>query len=677
MTHARSSTASGRPPLLLLALLWLVWLAVAVWLTGPGFVAQVEYFRSPGPRFFQILLILLAVSPVVLWTYHRLRRGWFWRWEFASVAAIPVGASFLYEFRGAAVTLSVVVGSFALGHWIRVHLGIPARGAVEDVAISTAVGLGVLHCALFLMGLAGWYNVPAFLMLIAAFMLAGSRELRQLWTSMRELHRAWETTSELRGWQGVLLSVFGAALAVCAVMVMLAPSVAFDVVRAHLPLVHYYATQHALRVPDWLNYGYFPQGVESLMTFGYVLAGDAAAQMLPAVYFVLALLIAFRIGRLCGLSVISALAGTLFAAAMPLVHWTGSVAKNDLALAFFLLAALHGYLSWRESGNFRSVLGGAFFLATGAGVKLSVVYAIPPLAVLFAQTAFRQQAPIRAMAKLAAIFLLFGTYWQLRTWVQTGNPMYPMAPAVAISTGTGNVATRLARLPWDIHFHGRGYFESPLDQPLGIVLVLFTPLWALAKKRVNRMEAVCLFFCGVYLVYWGVVHGMPRFAIAPIMILTVLTAARVIDFCRKMRQAVKVTIYTASAYALLFGLLGVAIVEINAPQLRYFAGRIGKAGYLREAMVPYRSIEFLKGIVGPGEAILSLDNCPLAYAPNPSLFHCLWQAESAPDAIRAEAARRDYGFLILPVARADLAEARWRKVYADESYEIYQNNRTQ
>jgi 4-amino-4-deoxy-L-arabinose transferase-like glycosyltransferase len=99
--------------------------------------------------------------------------------------------------------------------------------------------------------------------------------------------------------------------------------------------------------------------------------------MLPPVYFVLALLMAYRIGRLCGLSLLASLASVVLTAATPLLHGPASVAKNDLALAFFILAALHGYLSWRETGDLHSVLAGAFFLAIGAWVKHSVVYAVP------------------------------------------------------------------------------------------------------------------------------------------------------------------------------------------------------------------------------------------------------------------------------------------------------------
>src|SRR5689334_510821 len=54
-------------------LAWLAWLAVVVWLTAPGLLREAEYFRSPGPQFLRLLLVVLAISPVALWIYQRAR----------------------------------------------------------------------------------------------------------------------------------------------------------------------------------------------------------------------------------------------------------------------------------------------------------------------------------------------------------------------------------------------------------------------------------------------------------------------------------------------------------------------------------------------------------------------------------------------------------------------------
>jgi len=657
---------------------WLAWLSAAVWLTWPGLIWQIEYFRSPGPQYFRLVMVAMAVAPVAVWAYHRFRRGSFWRWELVGIASLAPVASLLYEPRAAVATLAIVLATFAIGRRLRIWLEIPAEGPVEDLTISSGLGLGTLHCLLFLLGLAGRYTVPVFLACILLALIVGCREIPAFWTVFVRLHRSWRAAPELRGWGGTLIAVFGAAFVACSLMVMLAPSLAFDVLRVHLPLVHYYAAEHALRTPAYLSYGYFPQGVETLMTMGYVLAGDAAAQMLPPVYFGLAMLVAYRIGRMCGLSQFAALTGTMFAAATPLVHWTGSVAKNDVALAFFMLAALHGYLRWRESGDFHTVLAGAFFLAMGAGVKHSILYAIVPMSVLYAQAAIRQPRPVRALAKVAAIFLLFGTLWITRAWWFTGNPAYPFSPGVAVPAKTAahwwTLAIRCIRMPWDVHFHGRGYFESPLDYPMGIALVLFVPLWVLAWRKVNRMEGASLFFCALYLPYWAVVQGQPRFAIAPILILQVLTAGQVIAFCRRGSPLARVSLYAASVYAALFGLLGTAIVEINPPQLRYFARRIDKSEYLREALRPYRAVEFVQGRAHAGDPALSVNACPFVYAPNPSLFDCVWPPDLAKDRLDILLERRDYRFLILPVSHAGEVPAGWQSVYTDESYRVYEHH---
>src|SRR5260370_9393561 len=127
---------------------------------------------------------------------------------------------------------------------------------------------------------------------------------------------------------------------ITASMVMLAPALHYDVNVVDLPLAHYFASQHALRAPAFLSYGYNPQGVEVLMTVGYIFGGDAAAQMLPPVFFALTLMLAYRIGRVCGLERFASFAGVVFVAPTPLIHDDRTVAKNDLTLAIFAVSAL-------------------------------------------------------------------------------------------------------------------------------------------------------------------------------------------------------------------------------------------------------------------------------------------------------------------------------------------------
>lgn len=673
--HGKAGNSDNLSTYLRGSIAWLIWLAAAIWLTWPGFLWEIQYFRGPGPQFLRLLLFLLAASPIAAWVYNRVRRLGFQRWEFAAIAALTVAAALACQPAAGALTLVVLAACFSFGRCLRVRWGICAAAPLDDIVISCGLGLGSLHCVLFLLGVAAWYWAWAFVTCLVVFLLLGRRDLPFLWIHFVQIHRAWGVSATWSGWLGTLAVISAIAFGACSLLVILAPSLAYDVLRIHLPLAHSYAAQHALHVPPYLSYGYFPQGVETLMTLGYALAGDPAAQMLPPVYFMLTLLAAFRIGRLCGLSRPGALAGVLFIAATPVIHWTGSVPKNDLAVAFFTLAALLVYLIGRQSGHFQNVLAGAFFLAMAVGIKFSVVYAIPPLVLLFSFAAAKQPRPWRAFLKLAVILLVFGAIWPARTWLITGNPAYPFTPAVAVSTknasGWEALAVRCLRLPWEIHFHGRAYFESPLEYPMGIALVLFFPVWVLAWRKLNPAERACLFFCALYVPYWAVVQGEPRFAIAPICILLVLTAGRIFMFCRGRRALVRFSLFAASAYALLFGLLGAAITEINAPQFKYLAHRIDRQEYLRETLAPYSALEFLKSVAHPGDPVLSVAACPLLYAPDPAVFDCVWPAEFAGKDLPTFLQRREDRFLILPMPRTNPLPPGWHQIYSDKSYSVY------
>jgi hypothetical protein len=533
------------------------------------------------------------------------------------------------------------------------------------------------------------------------------------------LNRAWSETPETAGWLGLLLTGFFACFILCGTLVVLAPSLAYDVLRKHLPAALAYAAQHSWQPLPFNDYTYLPQGLETLMTLGCSLAGQAAAQMLPPVFFVLTLLLLIRLARACGAGRFAALAGILFAASIPFLHWTGSVAKNDLAVAFFVLAALDCFLRWRESGRFAWILLGAFFLASGAAVKPTVLFGLFALAPFYLYAVWRQPRRWRAAASLAAVFLVFGLLWQARAFALTGNPVFPLDLHLALHSAPERphldwpaAALRIARMPWTLHFDGLRHFESPSPNPLGIFFVLFAPAWLLARRTrasaneraaparraganpdqrvaparragANPNQRACLLFCGLYLLYWAALVDWPRYAIAPLALLAVLTTRRLMDFYADSARLVRASIHVAAAYALLFALPVAMILEINAPQFRLFARQIDKTGYLREALVSFPSLQFLRARRIGNDRVLALGNTTAAYAPDPLRFEFLATHGLADPAaaVLARLSERDFRWLILPndemgrEVERRVAETRpATEVYRDPYFAVYRLN---
>jgi hypothetical protein len=100
-------------------------------------------------------------------------------------------------------------------------------------------------------------------------------------------------------WPGVAV-VFGFVAEICFLMVTLAPTITFDALKVHLPSIHQYASSHAIFPIREIDYSYFPQGAEVLWTLAYELAGQPGAQLSSALFFVLFLIVIFRLARECG-----------------------------------------------------------------------------------------------------------------------------------------------------------------------------------------------------------------------------------------------------------------------------------------------------------------------------------------------------------------------------------------
>src|SRR5207249_6006822 len=226
---------------------WIVWLTAAASASFPLFLWHVQYFQRPGTKFLTLLLI--AICGLAAWfpLYHRLRQRGLWRYELAVLAGLPLLAGLIYETRGTLTTLWLFISACALGRWVLERAGLKTSNGLEEIVLPAGIGLGLLACALFALGLTGALYPLAFALLLTAICLIFFRCIPPLWTAIGSLYRQWGVTEEFRSGLGTVLIVFAVVFAACGVMVILAPSVAYDVLRYHLAEVKAYSAQHALR----------------------------------------------------------------------------------------------------------------------------------------------------------------------------------------------------------------------------------------------------------------------------------------------------------------------------------------------------------------------------------------------------------------------------------------------
>ncbi len=659
----------------------LLWVAAVVAITAIPFWRHVDFFKQAGPQFYQLILLVLPVLFVAPLIYQRLRLRGVWRYELKAYLALGLLPCLLYETRGTLGILLLATSAFSIGYWFQRVAGIESDDPIEEISLSCALGLGVLTLVLFGLGMAQLYRTWILALLLVPAILAWRQFLEDILEVLHDAANAKEMQSPLVG----IAAFFGASLVLLASLSALTAPTNGDAIRFHLALAKSYLQSGGLNVPQFIDYGYYPQSYEVLTTMVWGISGLAAAQMLPGFIFLLCLMLLFRIGRQCGYGTAHCFLGTVVAAATPFLHWTGSVVKNDMHLVLYLLASLCCLLRWSLTRKFRWVQLAVLFASFGFGVKHTAIFGAVALAPICFVAAWRQSQRLKAFAGLAALIVLVGGMWSARTYLLKGDPTYPEAVTRAISHGgQASAMSRFTRYPqivYQTHFLSRIHFESPSNNAMGVFLLLFLPIWFLVK-RVSGNEQVryVLWFTGSYLLYWSTILSTLRYAAAPILLVFLLLFARLEIVDQKAGRRASWLMSCSLIYGFVFALLVNVIQELAPPLPAVLTGKITQTDLLRQFLPPFAAMEQLHKSARPDDLVFSAGNWAVSYAPYPAAVNHIYRTDRAYTAkeITSELSKQPYRFLLLPHSsnRLELEAAARRlrglaELYSDGNFHLY------
>ena len=602
------------------------WIAYAFTLTLPAFVWHVQQYRSPSERVYSAMLALLPLLFLGPLLYAWLRRRWL-VWEPVVLAAIPLLLGLIYEPLGTAVAIALLLSAYGTGAWIP---GAPDGGAAS-ICLSLAAGFGILIIVFTAAAALGLLSPAVVGLVLIASLLIGGRRLRGLPSLLGGLRRRWAQDASIGGLLPGISTAFLFLFAILSSLSILAPPRAWDVLRNHIPLARHYAETHRLQPLPGLDYSYYPQGVEVLMGAAWTLAGRPAAQIVPPLFFAAFLLACFALARQWGMTPGVALSAVAATAATPFLLWSGSVPKNDMALAFFVVSSLLCYAIWQQRGNLSALLAGAAMLAVAFHVKHVAFLGLAAMSLLFLHACWKERRPVRAIALLAIVFLCIAPVWMIRTYLAKGNPLFPQSTSAVRQAGSqshehgsGGILARYAAVTHGVLFEGKGAFEAtgPSENPAGVLLIFFVPLaLAAAPSPSGGATRAGWTFAVVYFLFWAYLLSTVRYAIPFAAVLCLLSVGAAARFATTaLRHAL---IAGAFLYSLVFAALSIPLITINAPLLRYFAGKSTADRYLEEILVDYPAIKYVRAHAAPGDKIFGLENGAAAYAPEPKHFYCL------------------------------------------------------
>ena len=444
------------------------------------------------------------------------------------------------------ISIVLVLISAAFGRKVSALLRVKTDTALESFVFGVGLGFGVLAYAVLAVGLAGALYSWALLAVIGAMVLVSLREIGGI---SREALRAVRRQAGVRlTASGALIGLSLISLGVLALIQSLAPpsGLDWDGLAYHLAVPKMYLARHLIFYVPFISHSNFPFLTEMLYTIGLSFGSVGIAKLF---HFWMYIASALAIYALCRrrLSPLTGTVGALLFMSTPVVFWEAGLAYADITTGLYVSLAAYALLNWAETGRtpWLVVCGLMGGFALGTKVLAGVPVAVLCLWVLVASGSSRRWGRgLRLSFLVASIALLVGSPWYVKSYVYTGNPVYPFLYNVfggkfwsqgaaaayrgtQLAFGMGRGVYDFLLLPWNLSMSGYRFFDSEsLFGLVGMAFVGLIPVRILAGKP-NRAILLMGLVSAVFVAAWFVLMQQSRYLIAILPLLSILAASGV------------------------------------------------------------------------------------------------------------------------------------------------------
>jgi 4-amino-4-deoxy-L-arabinose transferase-like glycosyltransferase len=556
----------------------------------------------------------------------------------------------------------------------------PAEGLVWG----TGLGLGAIGLSMFGLGLLGWLSRWAVVGLLSLLLFVSAPALKSLASGLSSLR-----SISLPGrWTRAYL----AAMLLLTLLVALAPPLDWDGLFYHLVFPRHYIEQGQIVPVTDVPHQYYPGLMEMLYTAAMLLKGDSAAKLLHTATLCLLLGGVYLVARR-HLSKELGWPAVTVAGAIPMIWVLGSWAYNDLALAFYQVAALYAFLTWAKRDERPWLVVSAVFCGLAAGYKYTAFVCPLTIGLLVCWQLLRQRAAwqrwLATVSLFCAVVFLVAVPWYARNLVVTGNPVYPFAYDLfggpgwdawradwyaRPGTGLGTDLGEWVKLPWTMTLGLRDMnFHDGRAGPLFLLALPFVVLWLVRgfgrPGARPRAMGVLLFYAFVQAAFWAFGVANSRSLFQSRLLLPALAAlcgplAYLYDELGtldtrlfSLRRLVGMTVVLVLAANLCYHML--AVVQTNP--LPVLVGQEDQEAFLtRNLGAYYAAMEMVNEYVGEGERVLFLWEprsyyCQRDVQPDPILERWAWLLHLYQEPDRIADALQSDGYAYVMLYRAGLA----------------------
>jgi len=406
---------------------------------------------------------------------------------------LPIFSSAIFESAaGLLSALLIGVSWFGVGRLVvsrlpSFHLENPSR--IFEIAIRTAVGAAIWTLVFFFLGLAGAFTIPVAVIATVVGLAAAVHS----YSTVRENENG--SVEPFHKLDIALLTLIAVPV-VLALITALAPPIAKDTLLYHFSVPKAFVANGGLSYIEGNIASYMSLSTEMHIVWAMLLGGvwsprvgEAAAGAVIWLFLPILLMAVYGWARTANLSHRWSFLASLMVAAVPTVYYVAASGYIDLASSLFVTLAIFSFGQWWKTQDRIWLIFIAILLGTALAAKLITLFVFAAFALLIVWRARGERGnAAKVVASGFAALVLAGVIaapWYLRTWVETGSPLFPFYTSVWSGNAIGWDAERSSLIQQKDAQYG-GIAKTPVDY-------LLTPL----KLSVNSQPDLITHFDGV------------------------------------------------------------------------------------------------------------------------------------------------------------------------------------
>ncbi len=480
----------------------------------------------------------------------------------------------------------------------------------EELSYSTGIGLILFATWAFLVNLLGYgYWFVLSLPVLAGILVTANKLQSILQTTEQIKNTVFSSGTVIK----IACTLFVVLFAVGFLVALAPPSttrpgpIDYDSLNYHLVISKLYLQQHSLEHLPFLAYDNWPHSLETFYTIPMSLGGVSAVKIVMLFISFAMLLALYSLARRFVKSEQAIIAPLIFFTSPVVFLFLGS-AYVDAALAFFVVLALMSLHSWTTEKKWQQLALVGVFAGFAASIKLIGLLPLALVSIIALYLLVKEKKILLQLVPFGVLASLFIAPWLLRTFLATGNPIFPLfySPLQllginnvgteyfmhnwaqgAIVSGAGNTLLDFLLLPWNMTMHGNLFngIISPLY--LAFAPLLLLSLW---RKKTTMFEMLLVTFSVLFTALWFYTYQETRFYEPVLAIGAVLATIAASRFSSTEVQAIctKATLLVTGGAVVIMFLYSVSAFPVAL-------GLEAKEIYLNRTLDTYAPCQFING----------------------------------------------------------------------------------